>query len=31
LVCVQTEAKDDIRRWQEGKLPIDIWGLDMNW
>lgn len=27
----ETEAKADISRWQSGKLPLDVWGLDMNW
>ena len=27
----ETEAKADIARWNEGRLPIDVWGLDMNW
>ena len=24
-------AKSDIARWNQGHLPLDIWGLDMNW
>jgi hypothetical protein len=27
----ENEAKDDISRWEAGKLPLDIWALDMNW
>ena len=25
------EAKDDIAHWDNGSLPLDVWGLDMNW
>eukprot|EP01052_Picozoa_sp_SAG31_P025602 SAG31_NODE_2253_length_6075_cov_2.406459_2_plen_859_part_00 len=25
------EAKSNVTRWEAGKLPLDIWGLDMNW
>ena len=27
----ESEAKDDISRWESGGLPIDVWALDMNW
>eukprot|EP00928_Gymnodinium_smaydae_P043647 TRINITY_DN29202_c0_g1_i1.p1 TRINITY_DN29202_c0_g1~~TRINITY_DN29202_c0_g1_i1.p1 ORF type:complete len:834 (+),score=80.47 TRINITY_DN29202_c0_g1_i1:47-2548(+) len=27
----EAEAKDDIKHWEDLKLPLDIWGLDMNW
>lgn len=27
----EDDAKANITRWATGKLPIDVWGLDMNW
>eukprot|EP00935_MAST-01C_sp_MAST-1C-sp1_P000812 g812.t1 len=27
----QEDAKDNVTRWETGKLPIDVWALDMNW
>jgi hypothetical protein len=27
----ESEAKDDIKHWEDLKLPIDVWALDMNW
>ena len=27
----ETMAKDDIAHWTNNSLPLDIWGLDMNW
>ena len=27
----EAEAKQDVTRWENDKLPIDIWALDMNW
>ena len=27
----ETVAKDDLSHWFNNSLPIDIWGLDMNW
>lgn len=27
----EQEAKRDIDRWEAGRLPLDIWALDMNW
>lgn len=27
----QAEAETDIKRWRSDDLPLDIWGLDMNW
>ena len=27
----EAEAKDDIAHWEKLGLPIDVWGLDMNW
>ena len=27
----ESEAKDDVARWESGGLPIDVWALDMNW
>ncbi len=27
----QSAAESDIRRWRADDLPIDIWGLDMDW
>mmetsp|Transcript_4775 Transcript_4775/g.10527 ORF Transcript_4775/g.10527 Transcript_4775/m.10527 type:complete len:818 (+) Transcript_4775:39-2492(+) len=27
----QQEAMAEVNRWRELKLPIDVWGLDMNW
>lgn len=27
----QTAAEADIARWRRDELPIDIWGLDMDW
>jgi len=27
----EAEAKDDISHWENLKLPIDVWALDMNW
>jgi hypothetical protein len=27
----ETQAKSEVTRWQDDKLPIDVWALDMNW
>ena len=27
----EDEAKGEVQRWDDDKLPIDIWALDMNW
>lgn len=27
----EAEAKQEIQRWHADALPIDVWGLDMNW
>ncbi|EGD81222.1 hypothetical protein PTSG_11259 [Salpingoeca rosetta] len=27
----QSEAEGEVARWIEDKLPLDVWGLDMNW
>eukprot|EP00937_MAST-01D_sp_MAST-1D-sp2_P004384 g4384.t1 len=27
----EDEAKGEVTRWKDDKLPIDIWALDMNW
>ncbi|CAK0793240.1 unnamed protein product [Prorocentrum cordatum] len=27
----EEEAKDDIEQWDTDDLPLDVWGLDMNW
>ena len=27
----EKEAKDEITMWQAAGLPLDIWGLDLNW
>ena len=27
----QSAAEADIERWRQDDLPIDIWGLDMDW
>ena len=27
----EDEAKGEVQRWNDDKLPIDIWALDMNW
>eukprot|EP01121_Diplochlamys_sp_Union-15-3_P016634 TRINITY_DN56_c0_g1_i1.p1 TRINITY_DN56_c0_g1~~TRINITY_DN56_c0_g1_i1.p1 ORF type:complete len:853 (+),score=155.87 TRINITY_DN56_c0_g1_i1:34-2559(+) len=27
----EAEAKDDIAHWKSGNLPLDVYGLDMNW
>jgi len=26
-----TEATADVLRWERDRLPLDVWGLDMNW
>ena len=25
------QAKSNVTRWEDGRLPLDIWALDMNW
>jgi len=27
----EAEAKEDVAHWEASKLPIDVWGLDINW
>jgi len=27
----EAEAQDDLAHWEAGQLPLDLWGLDMNW
>ena len=27
----QTEAENEVQKWNTDQLPIDIWALDMNW
>lgn len=27
----EAEAKGEVLRWSTDKLPLDVWGLDMNW
>jgi hypothetical protein len=27
----EDEAKGEVQRWNDDKLPIDLWALDMNW
>jgi hypothetical protein len=27
----EDEAKGEIEQWEKDELPLDIWGLDMNW
>lgn len=27
----EAEAKDDVDHWTDGKFPLDVWALDMNW
>jgi hypothetical protein len=27
----ESQAKDEIGNWTKIKLPLDVWGLDMNW
>jgi len=27
----EAEAMSDVERWAQEQLPIDVWGLDMNW
>lgn len=27
----QAEAQKEVQQWDDLKLPIDVWGLDMNW
>ena len=27
----ESRAKDEIGNWTAANLPLDVWGLDMNW
>ena len=27
----EDEAKGEVTKWSDLKLPLDVWGLDMNW
>jgi len=27
----QAEAEEEVQKWERLQLPIDVWGLDMNW
>ena len=27
----EVEAQSDVEKWEALRLPLDVWGLDMNW
>ncbi len=31
IAYTEQRAKDEIGNWTAAKLPLDVWGLDMNW